>query len=357
MLDLPAAGLKNHIIVYLEQGARPPSDSLLLSLVLVNGNSTETKYTAEEAGQRLQEVEITAHVNDTVESLRERAGCLLLNYAPGWTRRCELLLLGSGVRNHNGEELTLPPAVEENEAVESADIVEPAPLPSPPAVSVPQLTVIAPPKQDRVDPAPEVEPGPKPEPELEVVVVDPRAEALAEFGEGFVGRRLRRTSWLKEFAELTQEIADDIPATKGGKTEGNKQAGRNAPRGAAPVADGPVVPVVVPLTLKEAGFKSGDTLLLEEGVLPIKGQMTIQLYVWRAEPKATDSATTDSESLSVLEAATLQRRACLVPLGSVDVLDRASLDELQSVVHATLNLQGQYLTEQLDDWTGEYILL
>ena len=245
-LTLGAAGLKNHAILYLELGARPPSDSLLLNVILVSGNSTEAKYTAEEAGQRLQEVEIAAHINDTVESLRDRVGVALLGYAEGWTHRCGILLQGSGVRDHRGEELVLPALAVDGEVDPAASTANEG--------------------QDSSDAVPEAS---------EPAVTDPRVLAQAEFGESFLGRRLRRTSWLKEFTELAMETAEDSAANKASSVaDSSKQLNKTAPRpvGAPPV-DAAAAPVL--LTLKDLGLKRGDTLLLEEGTLPVKGQITI----------------------------------------------------------------------------------
>ena len=60
----------------------------------------------------------------------------------------------------------------------------------------------------------------------------------------------------------------------------------------------------------------------------------------------------NSDALSVLDAATHLRRACLLPLGAVDVRESISLDELQALVHTLLNLQGAYLKDELEDWAG-----
>ena len=246
-LTLGAAGLKNHGILYLELGARPPSDSLLLNVILVSGNSTETKYTAEEAGQRLQEVEIAAHINDTVESLRDRVGVALLGYAEGWTHRSGVLLQGSGVRDHRGEELSLPALVVDGEVDEGAPTSVEGQVPS--------------------DAVPEASAAPVP---------DPRVLAQAEFGESFLGRRLRRTSWLKEFTDLAMETAEEGATHKSSTiaADSSKQLSKTAQRPAgAPPVDAAAAPVL--LTLKDLGLKSGDTLLLEEGTLPVKGQITI----------------------------------------------------------------------------------
>ena len=67
----------------------------------------------------------------------------------------------------------------------------------------------------------------------------------------------------------------------------------------------------------------------------------------------TDPSDTDpSDTLSVLDAATHQRRACLLPLGAVDVRENISLDDLQVLVHTLLDLQGAYLKNELEDWAG-----
>lgn len=271
-LQLGSAGLKNHSILYLELGARPPSDSLLLTVILVSGNSTEVKYTSDEAGQRLQEVEITAHANDTVESLRDRAGVLLLGYAEGWTRRSALLMQGSGVRNHLGEELVLPvpPAMDADLTEGDASQTSASNLINSTASCSASVSI----GQDAAD-------GALTAVECAPVVEDPRALVRAEFGDSFLGRRLRRTSWLKEFTDLAMETAEDSAGQKASTAaDSSKQLAKAAQsRGGgsgvavAPSTDVMAAPVL--LTLKDAGFKSGDTLLLEEGTLPVRGQMTI----------------------------------------------------------------------------------
>ncbi len=60
----------------------------------------------------------------------------------------------------------------------------------------------------------------------------------------------------------------------------------------------------------------------------------------------------DAGTLSVLDAATHLRRACMLPLGAVDVHESISLDDLQARVHTLLNLQDTYLQEELEDWAG-----
>lgn len=78
----------------------------------------------------------------------------------------------------------------------------------------------------------------------------------------------------------------------------------------------------------------------------------LQLYVWRPEPTFTGTSSNAAETLGLLEAATQLRKACLVPIGSVDVRDTASLDDLQALVHASLNIQDAYLREELMDLAG-----
>lgn len=227
----------------------------MLNIVLVNHNSTDVKYCLDEGGERLTEVEITAQWCDTIESLRERAGELLLNYQPGWTSRCCCLTQGTGLQNHLGAELSAPSTTEEvpvDTGTSSAGTVLDAEAPS------------------------------------EETLVNPKELAVAEFGLAFQGRRLRRTSWLKEPTELlletceemvTQRIVAPLKGSTGGKN------GKKGPVSAPPVGQkadsgAPATVstlVVTPMTVKDSGLKSGETLLLEEGILPVKGQMNIQV--------------------------------------------------------------------------------
>lgn len=76
-------------------------------------------------------------------------------------------------------------------------------------------------------------------------------------------------------------------------------------------------------------------------------------------PIVAAEATSDStaippagESPSVLEEANVIRKACLVPLGSVVANEQDQLDLLQERVHTLLSLQGDYLRDNLEGWTG-----
>jgi hypothetical protein len=256
-VDLVAAALRNGSTLYLEQGARPASDILLLNVVLVTGNSLELKYAPQDGGVRGQEVEVAVALTDTVEALRDQAGVLLLGYAPGWTQRCAALALGSGVRNHLGEEITIT--------------VDGAP------VSVPGGVSAAAPVGD----APTVD-ATENTPESDLALH--KAAAREEFGADFCGRRLRNTTWMKEalgLIETTAEAPVSAPARTASSSDvkpGAKAKGKASelPTKAASVAESAVL-TVRQVTVKESGLKSGDTVLFEEGNLPIKGQMNLQV--------------------------------------------------------------------------------
>ena len=294
-----AVGLRNGSSLYLEQGTCAPPNSVLLQVVLVRGNSHEAKYSsAAEAGERLQEVEITAQLSDSVQSVRDRAGVLLCHYAEGWTQRCEVLAQGSGIRNHLGEEMGA--AVDASFELAGSD-EEIASI----AADIAPAQAVLP-----VDSAPI----------SDADLLNHRdsllATAQAEFGPQFPGLRLRKTSWLKEYTEvLVAEKSEEVvtiniavPAVEASgaavgassaasSTAGaavSKQANSKVNKGKTnPPASSATVPTKVndvstaqttanivvstPLTVKDAGLKSGDTLFLEEGPLPVKGLLSIQV--------------------------------------------------------------------------------
>ena len=238
-MDLTAAGLHKGSVLYLEVGARPASDSVLLNLMLVSGNNTEVKYAIEESGVRGAEVELTVLLTDTLESVRDRAGVLLLGYTPGWTQRCQALTTGTGLRNHLEEELQPLPILSD-----AVDIAGPA------------------------------------EVALAAATTDSKVTALEEFGAGFTGRRLRRTSWLKEPADLLSEQVEDVSTNA--STSAPRSTTTTLPEGIPlipAVSDGTTVAhsAYTALTVKDAALKSGDTLLLEEGLYPVKGQLGIKV--------------------------------------------------------------------------------
>jgi hypothetical protein len=258
-VDLVAAALRNGSTLYLEQGARPASDTLLLNVVLVTGNSLELKYAPQDGGVRGQEVELAVALTDTVESLRDQAGVLLMGYAPGWTQRCAALALGSGIRNHQGEEVTLETADESTSSVAAAT-----------------------PKDTSGNSATATDNVP-----VEGTAEQQKAAAREEFGADFCGRRLRKTTWMKEALGLIEtSVEAPAPAAARSSTsseaapkQGAKQKGKIPDLPAAKeaaVAEGAGL-AVRQVTLKESGLKSGDTILFEEGNLPIKGQMNLQV--------------------------------------------------------------------------------
>ena len=79
-----------------------------------------------------------------------------------------------------------------------------------------------------------------------------------------------------------------------------------------------------------------------------------QLYVWKQDDAVLEKKepAADGEPvvqpLSALEQANALRKVCLVPVGSIDILDRESLDELQSRVQVLLSSQRDYLMLHLE---------
>ena len=67
-------------------------------------------------------------------------------------------------------------------------------------------------------------------------------------------------------------------------------------------------------------------------------------------PENVQNETNESQEmpLNALDQATLCRKACLVHVGSVEILDRESLDELQFRVQVLLSAQKDYLLEHFE---------
>jgi hypothetical protein len=263
-LDLVTAGLRKGCTVYLERGTRPATDSLLITVALVTGNSLEAKYSPDQSGVRGQEVELTVGLHETVHEFRDRAGVLLLGYEAGWTQRCAALTAGTGVRDHLGNEVTV--------SIDS-DAAEP-----PVAGGVVDAAAAA----DVV-----IEAANEPSSSG----LESKLAGLVEFGPDFHGRRLRKTSWLKEPTTLVEEVVEETiqptkataPPATGSAAKGKSVGGKGAPAekvsqsSAGDEAPAPGGIREKPVLVKDAGWKSGDTLLLEEGTYPVKGQITVQV--------------------------------------------------------------------------------
>ena len=263
--DLVSASLHDKITLYLEQGAKAAPDSVLLNIIAVRGNSTESKYSLDEAGERGLEIEITAGVNETIQEVRDRAGVLLFGYTEGWTHRCNVLTAHSGVRNHLSEEVLL---AREGDSF-SSNVSSSNALTSRDDVDTSFTAVTA-------DVIMEGEEG----------SASAKSKAVVEFGEAFKGLRFRKTSWLKEPNNLLEEMVEEShPSGKSTQpqqpqNQGEKNKTKSSTSGvSAGASSGAVseVPAVRAVTVKDSGLKGGDTLLLEEGVLPIKSQMTLQV--------------------------------------------------------------------------------
>eukprot|EP01034_Spumella_vulgaris_P022855 gene22855-29029_t len=148
-----------------------------------------------------------------------------------------------------------------------------------------------------------------------------------EDGEGeedvFKGLRLRRTTWMKELADLLPEVGD-----KGS----------------------------LPLTVGEAGLRGGDTLQLEDGRLPVKGQITLQIFVWRNDghSRVEDVSATSSDcdlDLNPVEIASKRRLACLVRVGVLDCMEDGLLVDFQAQVLELLRLEAVRLMGCMNEWT------
>lgn len=182
VVSCTASGLRIHgSTVYLERGAKPPPDTVTLNIVRVINNSTAFKYEASQSGDRIQEMELVVQLKDTVTSLRDKLGVLICGFKENWTA---------------------------DKAITATPVTPTA------ALTVQDVSSVGNGDND---------------------------------GEGaidvFKGLRLRRTCWLKDFADLLLETTD-----KGSL-----------------------------LTVGESGLHNGDTLLLENGCLPIRGQITLQV--------------------------------------------------------------------------------
>jgi hypothetical protein len=72
-----------------------------------------------------------------------------------------------------------------------------------------------------------------------------------------------------------------------------------------------------------------------------------QIFVWRPAGKVDSAdATGDSQPQSIIEEASMLRRACLVPLGSVDANEKDAVEALQSTVHGLMIHQREYVETQ-----------
>ncbi|KAJ1409646.1 hypothetical protein B484DRAFT_403150 [Ochromonadaceae sp. CCMP2298] len=443
---LHEAGLRDHIALYLEIGAPTPAamvqEQLRVSVVLVVGNSRTAAYSAADQGARLGTVEVEAEPGESVAELKDRAGQMLLDYPPGWAMGAygAGAGAGSGVRTREGLEVPLPdPVTPEDEAAAAISIAAVAADDSAHA----QRASLRPPKPPGTRAKMEAETGAGAgvkreggeghEQETEAGTdagADAEAGAEAEadrrvqcFSESlrlgnFRGRRLRRTSWMGEFAELLLEAEEGtgtgagMGAGAGGGGEGGGVpggAGKGGMKGAKRGGDGavgaasalaaasapassaePPAPAPAPpaaITLQQAGVRSGDTLLLEEGWLPVRGIMGIQVFLWSSAPAPTpapvpapvsDAAPVEAGEVSVVTGAVVvagtvpeaqvqgqelevelalelgalretecARKACLLSLGSVELLERCSVLELQQRVGLLLGAQYGYMAGAL----------
>jgi len=148
--------------------------------------------------------------------------------------------------------------------------------------------------------------------------------------------RLRRTTWMGEAAELLLE-------SKEGSTAGSW----------------------VGTTVESVGLREGDTLLLEEGLPPVKGLLSLKVFVWEPDKysniKPMDStpevaATQLSSTLpaalhpaeEALNAVYQQKLQCLRSLGDVTALSSDSIEELYKRLHELLTALPEYATVPLN---------
>lgn len=68
----------------------------------------------------------------------------------------------------------------------------------------------------------------------------------------------------------------------------------------------------------------------------------MQLFIWRPTGVTVDGTTPSSEA-TALDAATAQRRACLLALGSLAVHERDTMIHVQRRTHALMQAQAAYL--------------
>ena len=278
----------------------------------VDGNSTRAKYAAADAGDRGTAVELQVKGTETVRSVRDRAGVLLLGLRPGWTLRtqrgdCEVL-------DHTGQLL----------------FSSSSPSPSRPAFPIPAIQTADDLIAGAADAAVAADLGrqlnateaveeatimmtamelPPETPTIHTNHTDESATALLteqeqeqeqlekELSSGsFKGRRFRRTSWLKEFTDLLEEVNPDAhlsaPSSSSSSSSSSSAATATASATGAIKKKPPIlkeeqrIPDIAGagidadaglLTVKEAQLRGGDTLLLEEGYLPVKGQVSLQV--------------------------------------------------------------------------------
>jgi hypothetical protein len=145
----------------------------------------------------------------------------------------------------------------------------------------------------------------------------------------YEGRRLRRTAWTGESADLFLE--DDKRSTS--------------------------------LFIKDSDLKDGDLLVFEEGILPLRGMLNIQVFFWNDQPDFSSIETTisstasggappsDLEDPSALDIqcqlAYQKRLKCLILVGEMHVVANGQLHNLyeqtvQLLLHKYTTLQEQY---------------
>lgn len=148
--------------------------------------------------------------------------------------------------------------------------------------------------------------------------------------------RLRRTTWMGEAAELLLE-------SKEGSTAGSW----------------------VGTTVESVGLREGDTLLLEEGLPPVKGLLSLKVFVWEPHQynasKSADSMPEVTETQlspplpatlhpaeEALNAVYQKKLQCLRSLGDVTALSSDSIEELYKRLHTLLIALPEYVTVPLN---------
>jgi hypothetical protein len=182
-------------------------------------------------GERLQEVQLTVSATESITSIRDRAGVMLLGLESGWTA-------GAAASSEETPEVAAATALPGPDTAGSDDA----------AAVTAAVTAAASDAASDAD-APDAEESP----------------TVSEV----VPRRLRTTTWLKEPAAL---LLEDVKMGSG------NSAAESAPVGKAKQAATAGIPVDPGVaTAQSAGLRGGDTLLLEEGPLPVKGQVTFEV--------------------------------------------------------------------------------
>eukprot|EP01038_Epipyxis_sp_PR26KG_P009755 gene9755-13124_t len=257
-LSLVDAKLKNGIRLFLEKSNKPTfSSSITLTVILVQGNNTHVKYDINKSGNRIKEIELVVDINDTIQSIRDKIGCDLMNYPSNWTQLS--LVDMQGLCNDSNDN--------------SANNV-------------------------------------------------------------YVGHRLRRTNWLKEAMDIIYEgdIANQLFET-----------------------------------ISSQSLRHGDTVLFEDGVLPVKGQVSIEIFIWNNNPNNNNEETNpilikngnidqlgsigvESNAMDVTTYHYKKKQKFLIPLKLLTMQDDNTVMELYEKVYEALLEKNEELQQIMMGW-------